>query len=104
MKDHGIRVCAVLPGDAATGFTDAREKGGAGDAVYPHAQSAVEAMERDERNGMSPEQVARVIVKAAVCRSPRPLYTVGSKYRVLMVLYKLLPARLAYYLVGKLYA
>lgn len=102
-RDFGIQVCAVQPGDAATGFTQARKKDSRGEAVYPKARKAVVAMERDEQAGMSPDQVARVIVKAATCRSPRPLYTVGGTYRLLAALYKFLPARFAYFLVGKLY-
>ena len=102
-RDFGIQVCAVQPGDAKTGFTQARKKDSRGEAVYPKAHKAVQTMEHDEQAGMSPDQVARVIVKAATCPYPRPLYTAGGTYRLLAVLYKFLPARLAYFLVGKLY-
>lgn len=104
VKSFGIDVCAVMPGDASTGFTDARKKQSAGDAIYTHNQSAVAAMEKDERGGMTPDDVAAVIVKAATVRNPKPLFTAGAKYKVFVFLFKILPARLAYWIVGKMYS
>ena len=34
VKPFNISVCAIMPGDIASGFTDARKKSGAGDDVY----------------------------------------------------------------------
>ena len=104
VKPFGIDVCAVMPGDASTGFTDARKKQSAGDAIYTHNQSAVAAMEKDERSGMTPDDVAAVIVKAATVKNPKPLFTAGAKYKVFVVLFKILPYRLAYWIVGKMYS
>ncbi len=104
VKSFGIDVCAVMPGDASTGFTDARKKQSAGDAIYTHNQSAVAAMEKDERSGMTPDDVAAVIVKAATVKNPKPLFTAGAKYKVFVVLFKILPYRLAYWIVGKMYS
>jgi|GEM_PF-5015020 len=61
-------------------------------------------MERDEQNGMSPKDVARVIVKAAETESPGPLYVAGTKYKLFNALFKFLPARLSYWIVGKMYS
>ena len=96
----GIKVCAVLPGDVKTGFTDARVKA-AGD--YPGAESAVASMEKDERSGMPPEAVAKVIYRAAKKRSPKPMFIAGPKYKLLYFLFKILPASLAYKIVGVMY-
>ena len=104
VKDFGIKVCAVMPGDASTGFTDARKKSESGSGVYKNADSAVASMEKDERGGMSPEAVARVIYKAAVARNPKPLYAAGGKYKAFLAVYKLLSARAAYWIVGKMYS
>ena len=104
LKDHGIRVCAVLPGDAATGFTDARKKENRFDAEYPHNQTATAAMEKDERSGMTPAYVAAQVIRAAEKKHPKPLYTIGAKYKVFLTLFKLLPARLSYAIVGKMYS
>lgn len=104
LKDFNIKVCTVMPGDVATGFTDARKKESAHDDIYRHNESATAAMEKDERGGMTPDCVAKRIVEAAKKDNPRPLYVVGAKYRVFMVLFKLLPARLSYYIVGRMYS
>ena len=161
VREYGIRVSVVMPGDSSTGFTDAREKlhgndsatnaatagttntiarssspvaagtvataanASAGTAsgsaspvaadtattatnasagtAYPRCDAAVASMERDERGGIPPAKVAAVIVKAARKKNPAPLYVAGFKYRLLLGLYNLLPARTAVWLVGKFY-
>lgn len=104
VRDYNIKVCAVMPGDASTGFTDARKKESAHDGIYPHNESATSAMEKDERGGMLPRKVAVEIVKAAEKKNPRPLYVIGGKYKLFMGLFKLLPADLSYRIVGKMYS
>ncbi|MEA4912826.1 MAG: SDR family oxidoreductase [Oscillospiraceae bacterium] len=103
LRPAGIRVCAVLPGDVRTGFTAARQKGADGGLYGERAARAVGAMEKDEQNGMPPEAVARVILRAAQRKHPRPLYVAGGKYHLFVLLAKLLPARLCNRLVGLLY-
>ena len=102
VRDYGIRVSVVMPGDSGTGFTDARKKTSGGDA-YPRCEKAVSSMERDERNGIAPSKVAAVIVRAGTRKNPAPLYVAGFRYRLLLALYNLLPARAAVWLVGKVY-
>ena len=104
VRSFGIKVTCVMPGDASTGFTDARRKETAGDGVYLNGRSAVEAMEKDERHGMAPAKVADVIVKAGLKKCPAPLYTAGGSYKLLNGLFKFLPARLSYWIVGKMYS
>ena len=111
VREFGIHVTAVMPGDASTGFTDARikhdesgaksEDGAA--SLYPGCDTAVASMEKDERNGISPEKVAKVIVRVACKKNPAPLYVAGFKYRILLALYNVLPIRAAVWLVGKFY-
>ena len=60
-------------------------------------------MERDEQNGMAPEAVAKVILKAANARKCRALYTVGAQYKLFTLINKLLPATTVNWLVGKIY-
>ena len=102
-----------MPGDSSTGFTDAREKlhdtgtaapeNASENTAYPRCDAAVASMERDERGGIPPAKVAAVIVRAARRKNPAPLYVAGFKYRILLGLYNLLPARVAVWLVGKFY-
>ena len=103
VKDFGISVCAVMPGDIATGFTAAREKTVAGEVIYTKAASAVAKMERDEENGMSPDAVAALIVKLAAKKRVSPLYTVGLSYKALVFLKRLFPAAFASKIVGGMY-
>lgn len=99
-----IKVCAVMPGDIKTGFTAAREKAMALDDVYGGAVGrAVGSMEKDEQSGMTPERVARVLLSAAEKKNPRPLYTVGIKYKFFVFLAKILPLRLSNWIIGKMY-
>ncbi|MBQ8100003.1 MAG: SDR family oxidoreductase [Paludibacteraceae bacterium] len=104
VAEFGITVTAVMPGDVSTGFTDARSKSLAGGEVYTHMQRAVEAMEKDERGGMTCDYLAQQLYRAATVRNPKPLYTAGFSYRIFVVLEKLLPKRLSNWIVGKLYS
>lgn len=104
LKDFNIKVCAVMPGDASTGFTAARKKESLHDDIYTHNETATAAMEKDELGGMTPDRVASVIVDAAEKKDPKPLYVAGGKYKLFMGLFKILPAGLSYRIVGKMYA
>lgn len=104
VKPYGISVCAVQPGDICTGFTGARQKSFEGDDIYGGRIAAgVAVMEHDEQNGMKPEKAARTIAHAATAGKPKPLYTIGFKYKLFCVLAKILPARLVSYIVGRIY-
>ena len=101
----GIDVACVMPGDIRTGFTDARKKSVAGDDVYGgRIRASVAKMERDERNGMRPEDAAKTIARVAL-KSGRvkPFYAIGLSYRCLVLLDSLLPCRAVRWLLFQLY-
>lgn len=105
VRPFGISVTCVQPGDICTGFTEARSKSVIGDDVYSgRIGRSVEGMEKDEKNGMSPEKAGRYIAKIALKRAVKPIYTLGFGYKCLSVLCKLLPCRLRNWIVGLLYA
>ena len=105
VRPYGITVCAVQPGDTATGFTGAREKSILGDDVYGGRISrSVSTMEHDEQNGMSAEAAGRFIARVAKRKDRKPLYTIGIQYKAVVVLLKLLPARFSNWLIGLIYA
>ncbi|MDD4715693.1 MAG: SDR family NAD(P)-dependent oxidoreductase [Oscillospiraceae bacterium] len=105
LRPFHISVCAVMPGDIRTGFTEARKKCAAGGAFYGTAiERSVLLMERDEKNGMPPEAVARRVFVAAGKKHPKPLYAVGAKYKLFVVTARLLPVRFTNWVVGILYA
>lgn len=103
VRSFGIRVSVLMPGDVATGFTDAREKSIEGAEVYPGVLSAVAAMERDERGGMTPQQMAKDLYRMATRRCLKPIYVGGLSYRFFCLLNRLLPKRWVNAIVGKLY-
>jgi NAD(P)-dependent dehydrogenase (short-subunit alcohol dehydrogenase family) len=105
VRDFGIEVCAILPGDIATGFTAARQKTVEGDGEYSGRISrSVATMEKDERGGMPPESIGSVAARLAEKRHLRPLYTVGTKYKFFVLLTHILPARLISFIVRQIYA
>ena len=134
VRDYGICVSVLMPGDVRTGFTAARKKvqlptGNAGvspavmevrspstttkmfpsykeesEIAYPHAEQAVKTMERDEQRGLSPQAMARCLYRIATARHPRPQYVGGAEYRLFAFLHWLLPQRLVNYIVGRIYA
>lgn len=105
LKDSGIRVNGVMPGDAKTGFTAARVKNEAGADTYGGAiKRAVAVMEKDEQSGMPPEKVAAFICRLAEKRGSGRLYTVGAQYRLFVLLGKILPSSLANKIVASMYS
>lgn len=103
ISPFGIKACAVMPGDASTGFTDARHKMPVNDAYAGRVEKSVAVMEHDERSGMSAASVAALVAKAAYKANPAPFYTAGAKYKVFVFLLRLLPDRLVNFIIGKMY-
>lgn len=104
VREFGISVSVMMPGDVSTGFTDARAKTHAGEEVYTHAAQAVHSMEKDERAGMQPIQMAKLFYHIATCRSPRPQYVGGFVYRVFCFLDRILPKRIVNRIEGAMYS
>ena len=104
LRPFEVSVCAIMPGDTSTGFTDARNKNVQGDEEYGgRISKSVRKMENDERKGVSPDKVAELICRIAEKKNVKPLYTVGLDYKLIIVLLKILPYRLSNYLIAKLY-
>ena len=104
VREFGISVSVMMPGDVSTGFTDARDKSTVGEEVYRHADKAIKTMERDERGGMKPVQMAKLFYHIATCYSPRPQYVGGFQYRIFCFLDCILPKRFVNWIEGKLYS
>lgn len=104
LRGTGVRVAALLPGDVKTGFTAVREKCDAGADLYPAMRRSVASMERSEQGGMDPARIGKKLVALSKQRRPKPFCTVGFVYKTLLVLGKVLPARLVSCIVGLIYA
>ena len=105
MGRFGVRACIIEPGDTCTGFTDARQKyiPSAGSPYAGVCEKSVAAMERDERNGRPPSSVSDVVLKLIGRRSPPVRVAVGFPYKALMFAKRLLPDRLARFILTKIY-
>jgi NAD(P)-dependent dehydrogenase (short-subunit alcohol dehydrogenase family) len=104
VEPFGVSVCAVMPGDIRTAFTDARVKLHEGDDVYGgRIARSVAVMEKDERGGMDPAAAGAAIARLALKKRGKPLCSLGLKYQLFCVLAGLLPVSLRSFIVGKLY-
>jgi short-subunit dehydrogenase len=95
VSPYGGRVTAVELGDIHTGFTQARQKTASGDDKYGGRISrSVSQMEKDELSGMPPEVVGTYIARIAQKKNCAPICVVGTKYKILSFLCKILPGTL----------
>lgn len=80
VKQFGIKVALLEPGDIQTSFTDMREKNKKmNDTAYaPSFQQVMEIVEKEERNGVSPVVVAKKLEKIINASKPKQRYRVGS--------------------------
>ena len=103
-SQFGVRVALVEPGDTKTGFIKARTSDEPENSPYfEQCKSSVEHMAHDEQNGKTPDSVARVFLKLAHRKNPPVRSAVGLDYKALALLAKLLPARLANWIVKLIY-
>lgn len=104
VRPFGVKVCAVMPGDIKTGFTEARAKESNGEEIYTALKKSVATMEHDEQSGMAPKAIAEKMYSLSKQKHPKPLSTVGFMYKFFCFLGKILPIRLVNWIVGKMYA
>ena len=104
VRPFHIQVSCLMPGDVATGFTAARLKETVGADVYPRAEQAVAAMEKDEQNGMSAKKMATALWRIATSRYPAPLNVGGWQYRIFCILDRILPKRVVNRIEGMMYS
>ncbi len=103
-RPFGIQACLIEPGDTKTGFTGARRLCKRVQPCYQQAMTAaIYKMEQDEQQGKSPDTVAKAVLKLAYRAHPPIRRAVGASYRMIRLLFKLLPDRLAEYILGRLY-
>ncbi len=102
VKRFGIHVAMIEPGDVKSGFTDGRirinnkKEPGIYDAMLDKSMAIVE---KDERNGIEPEKVAKLIEKIIRAKSPRLRYTVGPGGEIVsMYLKRFIPGGLWEYM------
>ena len=104
VKPFGISVCALMPGDVKTEFTQNREKEAAGKEVYGDIiEKSIAQMEKDEENGMSAEKIAMAVLSLAEKKNPKPLSTTGLQYKCFALLSKILPVKIVNGVIALIY-
>ncbi len=104
LKPFGFQVCTVFPGDIKTGFTQNRVKNKEESSKYRRRFiKSLKVMETDEQNGIDASDAGKVIGRL-VERRRMPLHKIiGFKYKVFLLLNRLLPSRFVHWLIDKLY-
>lgn len=104
MRPFGVQAVLIEPGDTHTGFTDNRQFYDNSSSAYKEVCAAsVGKMERDERNGRSPQSAADVALKLAGRKHPPIRIAVGFEYKLLMFVMRFLPDKLRAEILYKLY-
>jgi len=97
VRQFGVHVIMIEPGDFRTGFTRNRRYVTASqeDSAYRGSfERTIKVAEKDEQTGSSPEQIARLLVRILRNNSPRVRYSVGGiSQRGAAVLKQVLPSR-----------
>ena len=95
LREYGVHVSLVKPGDTNTGFTGAREY--VIDETSPYYDACIRAvskMEKDELGGRPAQSVALAILRLCSQKNPPAHKVVGFDYKLLVLLRGLLPYRL----------
>ena len=103
LRPLGIKVTSVLPGDTKTGFTASREKSVDNGRYGSRIETSVSKMEKDESNGVPASKVAKKIFKVSKKKNPNTYYVVGSSYRLLVYLSRILPKRFVNWIIFRIY-
>jgi NAD(P)-dependent dehydrogenase (short-subunit alcohol dehydrogenase family) len=94
----GIRVVLVEPGDVRTGFTANRtfaQAAGASSAYATQFSNCMRLVEKEEKQGVPPEAIAKVVSRIVEGSAKGPRYSCGAALqRLTVVLKRLLPGRL----------
>ena len=103
----GIECCCVLPGDVATGFTQARKLNAAAqapDSPYKEKMARnLAKIEKDEQGGMSPEVIGRSIVRQLKRRHMRARVIPRIDYGAVGFIVRICPVKWRLKLVNLLY-
>ena len=104
LKPFGIKVTCVLPGDTKTGFTQNRQnENNISEEYRSRYERPIKKMESDERNGMRPIAVSKVIGRVIKKKNPKTKVTVGFTYNLFLFLKRFLSERLILSILYKMY-
>ena len=80
LRQFGIKVTVINPGDFSTGFTAQRDKVDNPQALaaYPGYAKSMQSIEHDENSGLQPDRLALRISKIVRKRNPRNRYIIAT--------------------------
>ena len=95
LKNAGIDVCAVCPGEVQTNFSKNRQKDFSTNEKYGNAvKNAANHIEHNEKKRMSPQIVANRILKLINAKKMKPYVIVSGKYKFLSFATRFVPQSL----------
>ena len=106
VRQFGIHVTVINPGDFFTGFTAARSKNLPPEALaaYPGYADSMASIESDERSGLQPDYLARRISRIIRKRNPANRYIIATLVqRASVILKAILPAKCFDKILGSYY-
>ena len=101
LKPKKIKVLTIMPGDIKTNFTANRVKEFETDNKAE--KHGIEKMEKSEKEGKSPDFVAKKVIKLIKKNNPPLRSSIGGTSKLIAFLVKFLPIRTINYLVEKIY-
>lgn len=104
LKPSGVKVTCILPGDTRTSFTHNRqnEVDIAQEYRFRYHKS-ITKMEDDEKNGMPPIAVSKVIYRTMKKKNPPVKVVVGFSYQFLLFIKRFLPYKWVLHILYKMY-
>ena len=105
VRPYKIKVTAILPGDTSTGFTNSRiiDNETDDEKLKGQIDRSIRKVEKDERQGKSPDSVAKVVVKVLKKKRPPLRKTVGFFYKCAAFLPRILSCKFVNFIVRKIY-
>jgi NAD(P)-dependent dehydrogenase (short-subunit alcohol dehydrogenase family) len=104
LSPFGVWLTTVEPGSIKTGISGRRTKYISEDSPYAKPfKKMLKVLDGNEREGISPERVARTIVDAIEEKAPASLYAVGSSAPTVFALRRALPRGAVERVVGRMY-
>ena len=104
LRLYDIDVTLIEPGDIKTGFSDNRETYIPEGSPYDEmARHAIGVMDRDERNGASPELIANAVMRVSRSDHPKARVVPGIKYKAISLMLKIFPDSVREMLVRAIY-
>lgn len=103
-RPFGLTTSIIEPGDLSTGFT-AKRKCAINDnsTYYGYYKKALKVIEQDEKNGGSPDIIARTVLKIIKRKNPPVRVVAGIKYKALTLLMRIFPDRLLLFILSRMY-